>query len=334
MVTIKDIARETGLSTATVARALGNTGPAGPETRRKVREAAERLGYVASSAARAMRNQSSNMVGLIVPDIVNRFYSQMAKAIGAACEVRELHFLLATTDDDPEIEVRQMRAMVSARAAAVALVPCPGTHREVAELAARQPFAQLVRRSEALKSDWFGFAEDAAIHEATAHLLDLGHRDIALICGGPDFSTGTGRHEGYRRALAERGMACRPGRVRTGPPTLAHGRAGMVDLPPSVTAVITAGTLLTEGAVEVIEGGGHAVPDGLSFVGFGTEPWYRWWRGGMTHILPPVDLLATSCADHLLSRVPPSPAPQDEAGRSVAHDAKVVIGRTTAAPKA
>ena len=81
VVTIKDIARETGLSPATVARALGEGGPARPETRKKVRDAAARLGYVANSAARSMRNQSSNMVGLIVPDIVNRFYSEMAQAI-------------------------------------------------------------------------------------------------------------------------------------------------------------------------------------------------------------------------------------------------------------
>lgn len=331
MVTIKDIARETGLSTATVARALGDTGPARPETRRIVREAAQRLGYVASSAARAMRNQSSNMVGLIVPTIVNRFYSEMARAIGAACTARELHFLLATTDDDPVTEVRQMRAMVAARAAAVALVPGPDTHPDLAELAARQPFAQLVRRSDALGSDWFGFAEDAALHAATAHLLDLGHQRIAIICGGPAYSTGVARLEGVRWAMAERGLPSDGVVVRPGAPTLEHGRDAMRDLPGDVTAVIAAGTSLTEGAVEVIEATGRAVPQELSFIGFGTEPWLRWWRGGMTRIHPPVDLLARSCADHLLSQVPGSTQPDRPTPQIVRHPAEFVVGRTTAA---
>jgi DNA-binding LacI/PurR family transcriptional regulator len=147
MVTIKDIAEETGLSPATVARALGDNGPARPETRAKVREAADRLGYVASSAARSMRRQSSNMVGLVVPDIANRFYSEMARIMAAACDARGLHFLLAVTDDDPNRELQQMRAMVAARVAAVALVPGPDTRPELMALASRQPFTQLVRRS-------------------------------------------------------------------------------------------------------------------------------------------------------------------------------------------
>jgi DNA-binding LacI/PurR family transcriptional regulator len=176
MVTIKDIAEETGLSPATVARALGDNGPARPETRAKVREAADRLGYVASSAARSMRRQSSNMVGLVVPDIANRFYSEMARIMAAACDARGLHFLLAVTDDDPNRELQQMRAMVAARVAAVALVPGPDTRPELMALASRQPFTQLVRRSRELPTDWFGFDEEEGLRQATAHLLDLGHR--------------------------------------------------------------------------------------------------------------------------------------------------------------
>ena len=333
MVTIKDIARETGLSSATVARALSDSGPAQADTRRRVRETAERLGYVASSAARAMRNQSSNMIGLIVPDIVNRFYSEMAKAIGAACQERELHFLLATSDDDPALELRQMRAMVSARVAALALVPGPGSGPGLAALAARQPFAQLVRRSSVLSADWFGFEEQDAIYRATVHLLDLGHRDIALVCGGSDLSTGAGRRAGYARALRVRGLVPDPRMVRAGPPTLAHGRAALHDLPGAATAVIAAGTLLTEAAVQVIDAQGRNVPSDLSLIGFGVESWHRWWRGGLTRVVPPVDLLTRSCAESLLARISAAKPAPGEPPRTVTHDARLIIGRTTAPPR-
>lgn len=329
MVTIKDIARETGLSPATVARALGEGGPARPETRKKVRDAAARLGYVANSAARSMRNQSSNMVGLIVPDIVNRFYSEMAQAIAAACDARGLHFLLAITDDDAKRELRQMRAMVAARAAAVALVPGPQTHTDMGALIERQPFLQLVRKSDQLQSDWFGFEEESGLDAATSHLLDLGHRDILLVCSGDRFSTGRARQRGYLDAFARRGLSVDPSLIRAGEPTLAHGHQAVADLPRQVTAIIAAGTLLTEGVVDVVTQQRYAVPNDLSVIGFGIENWHRWWRGGMTRVIPPVELLAESCAQHLLACIGESEMSKPRALNIARHATSLEIGRTT-----
>lgn len=330
MVTIKDIAEETGLSPATVARALGDTGPARPETRAKVRAAAERLGYVASSAARSMRRQSSNMVGLVVPDIANRFYSEMARIMAAACDARGLHFLLAVTDDDPAREVQQMRAMVAARVAAVALVPGPDTRPELEALAARQPFTQLVRRSQGLRSDWFGFDEEEGLREATEHLLDLGHRDILLVCSAARYSTGGARQRGFRDAFARRGLTVDEDLIRAGAPTVSSGKAALADIPPRVTAVIAAGTMLTEGAVDALSRSGRTVPGDLSFVGFGLERWHTWWQGGMTRIVPPVDALAAASVGHLLSRIDtPGPAPgHDPVERS--YRTSLSVGQTTA----
>ena len=329
LVTIKDIARDTGLSPATVARALGGNGPTRPETRQKVHEAADRLGYVVSSAARSMRNQSSNMVGLIVPDIVNRFYSEMARAIATASDARGLHFLLSVTNDDPERELRQMRAMVAARAAAVALVPGPQSHPSMVSLSARQPFAQLVRRSDRLPSDWFGFDEESGLEAATTHLIDMGHRNILFVCGDDRYSTGEARRRGYARALARRGLDVDETLVRAGEPTAAHGRTAMRDVPDNVTAVIAAGTMLTEGAVDVIGAQGLSVPDDLSFVGFGIEKWLRWWHGGMTRVVPPVETLAETCAEQLLSRIASDKPALPSGASTFEHQTHMVIGRTT-----
>lgn len=329
VVTIKDIARATGLSPATVARALADGGPTRPQTREKVREAADRLGYVASSAARSMRNQSSNMVGLIVPDIVNRFYSEMARAISAACDERGLHFLLAITDDDAERELRQMRTMVAARAAAVALVPGPQSDPGMTALIARQPFAQLVRKSDRLVSDWFGFEEESGLFAATSHLLDLGHRHILLVCSGDQFSTGSARQRGYRDAFIRRGLSVDPTLVRAGEPTLEHGHAAVADVPKHVTAIIAAGTLLTEGVVDVLTRQGRAVPDDMSVVGFGIENWHDWWCGGMTRVIPPVELLAETGARYLLSRINADDRGNEGEPMRVRHATALSIGRTT-----
>lgn len=332
MVTIKDIAVQTGLSPASVARALGDHGSVRPETRARVREAAAQLGYVASSAARSMRRQSSNMVGLIVPDIVNRFYSEMAQTIAAACDARGLHFLLAITDDDCERELRQMRTMVAARAAAVALVPGPYSHPEMEALICRQPFTQLVRKSNRYSSDWFGFEEAGGIDAATTHLLELGHRRILLVCSGDMFSTGVARKQGYLDAYKRYSLDIDPNLIRAGDPTFAHGVNAVEELPPEVTAIIAAGTLLTEGVVDAVTRQKRRVPEEISIVGFGIERWHRWWFGGMSRIIPPVDILAQSSAQYLLERI-------DEAGKddmsgvkNVRHQTAFEIGQTTAPP--
>ena len=329
MVTIKDIAEATGLSPATVARALGDTDSGRPETRAKVREAAERLGYVASSAARSMRRQSSNMVGLVVPDIVNRFYSEMASTMAAACDTRGLHFLLAVTNDDPERELKQMRAMVAARAAAVALVPGPDTKPEMDALIGRQPFVQLVRRSRRLTSDWFGFEEEDGLKKATAHLLDLGHRHILLICSGSGYSTGDARQHGYRDAFAEHGLPADDALIRAGAPTIEFGRSAVADIPATVTAIIAAGTMLTEGAVDVFSRSGRSIPQDLSFVGFGIEKWHTWWQGGMTRVVPPVDALAANSVEHLLARIGTSHSAVQKKLVYRYHKSRLSIGQTT-----
>jgi LacI family transcriptional regulator len=330
VVTIKDIARETGLSPATVARALSDGGPARPETRKKVREAAALLGYVASSAAQSMRRQSSNMVGLIVPDIVNRFYSEMARAMATACEMRGLHFLLAITGDNPDRELRQMRAMAAARAAAVALVPGPHSDPGLRPLTKRQPFVQLVRKSDLLSSDWFGFEEESGIEAATSHLLELGHRKILLVCSDDRFSTGSARQRGYRAAFAKYGLPVDATVIRAGEPTAKHGREAVSDLPTNVTAIVAAGTMLTEGAVEVIAERVQSIPHELSFVGFGVENWHNWWCGGMTRIVPPVELLAENSVQHLLSQIGQFEQASNAQIRSVEHATILIIGQTTA----
>ena len=129
------------------------------------------------------------------------------------------------------------------------------------------------------------------------------HQKILLVCSEDKFSTGGARQRGYRLALAKRGLPVDATLIRAGEPTAEHGRKAVTDLPSNVTAIVVAGTMLTEGAVEVIANRALSVPHDLSFVGFGIENWHKWWCGGMTRIVPPVELLAATSVQHLLSQI-------------------------------
>jgi len=186
-----------------------------------------------------------------------------------------------------------------------------------------------VRKSGRLDSDWFGFEEEDGIFAATSHLLKLGHRNILLVCSGDQFSTGRERQRGYCEAFARHGLSIDPTLIRAGEPTIAHGHATVADVPTQVTAIIAAGTLLTEGVVEALTKQGRAVPSDLSIVGFGTEKWHDWWQGGLTRVIPPVELLAETSAQHLLSRIKDSGRKNEAGFMRVLHATELVIGKTT-----
>jgi LacI family transcriptional regulator len=120
-----------------------------------------------------------------------------------------------------------------------------------------------------LPTDWFGFDEEEGLRQATEHLLDLGHRHILLACSADRYSTGGARQKGFREAYARRGVAVDADLIRTGAPTVHSGRAAVADIPSHVTAIIAAGTMLTEGAADALSRSGRHIPGDISFVGFG-----------------------------------------------------------------
>jgi LacI family transcriptional regulator len=110
VVTIKHIAQHLGVAASTVARALSQDTRISIATRAKVAQAAQELGYVAHSAARQMRSQRSQLVGLVIPDVLNGFYSTAAQAISQSFDEAGYQLVLCISEDKPEVEMRQVRS--------------------------------------------------------------------------------------------------------------------------------------------------------------------------------------------------------------------------------
>src|SRR6202012_1923567 len=115
MITIKDIAERLELSVSTVGRALTGHPPTSRDTKQRGRPMADELGYVANAAARVMRGGSSHLIGLLIPDIRSTFYSMVAHSLSKCFEREGFHLALSITDDDRDIESKQVRELVSAR---------------------------------------------------------------------------------------------------------------------------------------------------------------------------------------------------------------------------
>lgn len=298
MVTIKDIAARLSVSASTVGRALADDPRISSAMKQKVQAVADEIGYVANRAARMMRGVSSNLVGLIVPDIRNSFYSTIAHALSKCLEQDGFQLTLSETDDDRAVELRHVRELVSANVVGMILVPSAKPLPETVRLLKGMPHIQLLREHASLGEQWFGIDDSKALALAVGHLLESGHRRIAYVGPSVDLPTGAARLKGYRETLVA-AKAWDAALEVCGPPSATEfGRDALRRLlalakPP--TALVLGAVQHTYSVLDECVSRGIRVPEELSIVGFGDEPGFRWWGPGLTTIGLPVSELATAC---------------------------------------
>lgn len=331
MITIKDIARELGLSVSTVGRALTDHPRIGRETKDRVRKAAQRLDYVANDAARIMRGGSSRLISLLVPDVLSGFYAMVAQSLSISFASEGYHLTLSLTDDDADREMQQMRELMSARVAGVVIIPSANPRRETVEMLSKIPHVQLLRRIDSL-GDWFGLDDERAIFDSVNHLAGLGHQKIAYI-GDNIFPTGKARYKGFKRAMKDVGVKIDDTLVMLGSAEAEFGAEAVRKLVQGrnpATAIITGAVLVTLGAAEQLTALKVKIPDQLSIVGFGDGPWQRWWGPGLTTLKLPIEEITTGCALWLLHRLK-TELPEGDPHISVS-PTTLLIRHSTAAP--
>lgn len=203
---MKEIGRELGISIATVSRALSNRPEVNWETRERVLRRAKELSYQPNSSARAMATSRTNLIGLIVPDLVHPFFAQVALGISAQLRPHDYSLIISSSEEDPRLESREIDQMVARRVDALILA---STQASVEPLRTaenhRLSFVLLDRRVPGLAADFVGIDDVMAGSLATGHLLDIGCTTVAHIAGS-DVSTAFDRQAGYCMALASRNV--------------------------------------------------------------------------------------------------------------------------------
>ena len=297
-ITARDIADRLGVSISTVGRAMADDPRISAATKRAVREVANEIGYVGNRAARMMRGERSNLIGLVVPDIENDFYTSIAQTLSKCCERQGYQIVLSVTNDDPDCELQHLRDLVETKAAGIILVPSGSPRRECRDVLANTPHVQLLRHVPLLGDAWFGIDDEAALHEATAYLIGQGHRRIAYIGEADCHSTGSAHARGVRRACAEAGIDPADLRCLLGSPAMAFAEEAVTTLlaqgnPP--TALLAGSVHHTLGMLKALIARRAAIPRAFSLIGFGDPLWFAWWGDGLTTISPPLETLARTC---------------------------------------
>jgi LacI family transcriptional regulator len=276
---IKDVGREAGVSAATVSHVLNGTRYVSPTLRRRVEDAITRLGYRHNGLARSLRTRRSYTIGLIIPDVSNPYYPQLARGVQDAADAAGYSVFLCNSDRRPENEVRLLTVLLERRVDGIILDAAGPDPRVLAALAQRAvPVVLVGSRIEASHvpdADVVQMAPEGG-RVAVRYLIDQGHRRIALIGGPPaPGNDAPAKSGGYYAALAEARIDPDPALVAQGDYTRDGGRRAMEELlalPHPPTAVFAGNDLMAIGALAAVQLAGQRVPEDVAIVGYDDIP--------------------------------------------------------------
>jgi len=330
MATIRDVARRAGVSIATVSRVLNDNPRVRPPLRDRVEQAIEELDYKPSALARGMRSQSSRVIGLILPDIENPFFTSLARAIEDAAHASRYSVLLCNSDDDPQKEQVYAEVMLAERVAGVILIPASA---ELCDplLKRNIPLVCVDRPLPDCRVDTVRLDDELGGRLATEHLIASGHRRIGLIAGLRLAIVNQERLQGYKRALEAAGISFDPALVRHGDFQESGGYRAtreLLELETRPTALFVTSHLMAAGALRAIREKGLQVPQDLSVVTFGETPWLSLFTPSLTTVRSPIYEMGKEAANLLLRRIK-GEAPQSPVLVQLAP--QLVVGESTAA---
>jgi LacI family transcriptional regulator len=270
--TIIDVASAAGVSKSTVSLVLQDSPLVKEDTRTAVRHAMVKIGYVYNRAAANLRSANVGLIGLVINDLRNPFFTEFATSAQMALSARGYATVIANTDEDPAIQAQVVTSMIEHGVSALVISPTYGDEDATfAPLAqARIPVLQVLRKVQA-DTDRFPFASfdyAAGGRQATQHLIDLGAQKIAFV-GGPEGRPITQeRMSGYREVMAEAGLERLALHGRS---TRAFGREAAITLTqahPSCDAAICFNDLVALGMMSGFSALGRKVGRDFRLIGF------------------------------------------------------------------
>jgi DNA-binding LacI/PurR family transcriptional regulator len=276
MVQIRDVAKQAGVSSATVSRVLANKPHVRDELKQRVHKAVETLGYKPNRVARSLRVQHSSVIGLIISDIRNSFFNQIVRAIEDAAHQRDYAVFVCNTDEDPEKEAWYVNILKAERVAGVIMTPTRETTTACqALLNAGIPTIAVDRTVLGANLDSILTNNSTASFQLVSHLIQSGHKRIGAIFSDLGITTGRERFEGYKRALREAKIALDETLIKTGLPMNEDGYRMTKSLfnHARPTALFTGSKLLTHGAIHALYDLGLRIPQDVALASFDKIDW-------------------------------------------------------------
>jgi DNA-binding LacI/PurR family transcriptional regulator len=274
--TIKDVAEHAGVSVSTVSYVLNDSGSVAPERRSRVLDAVRILEYSPNESARNLRRHGASTIGMVVPELTNSFFAMVTEGVQRAASARDVLVVLVAPETTEQPEEKQVELLRRQRVDGVIYLSGTGSMpASIYDLARSGPVVLVDEQIPGLDLPAVVSDSRRGAREVTAHVLQQGHRRVAVIGGPPALWTSQQRLAGYREAFA--GVGLDPDEVPAfaGDYRQQSGRqfaARALETDPGLTALICANDLMAVGAMEHCREVGLRIPDDVSVVGFDDLP--------------------------------------------------------------
>ena len=314
MATIKDVARLAGVSVATVSRVINDSPKASEASRLAVTSAMESLSYHPNANARALAQQSTETIGLVVGDVSDPFFGAMVKAVEQVAYNTGNFLLIGNGYHNEQKERQAIEQLIRHRCAALVVHAKIIPDAELASL--MKQIHGMVLSNRILP----GFEQRCVALDdlfgawlATRHLIQQGHTRIGYLCSNHTISDAEDRLQGYYDALAESNIPVSDRLVTFGEPDESGGEQAMTELlgrGKNFTAVACYNDSMAAGAMGVLNDNGIDVPGEISLIGFDDVLVSRYVRPRLTTVRYPIVTMATQAAELALALAEKRPVPE------------------------
>lgn len=314
MATIKDVARLSRLSVATVSRVLNHSSKVSKGAQQAVNSAMAQLNYSPNANARALAQQTTETIGLVVCDVADPFFGIMVKTIEQVAQQQHYFLLISNGYHQAAKEYQAIGQLIRHRCAALVVHAKMIPDQEMAKLMEQNPTMVLINRmlpgfesrSVALDDCYGGWL-------ATRHLILQGHQHIGFLCSNHAISDATDRLQGYFQALSEHHLPCDKRYVAYSEPDVSGGEQAMIELLERnvpLSAVVCYNDSMAAGAMGVLSDNSIHIPQRISLIGFDDVLVSHYIRPKLTTIRYPIITMATQAATLALALANQQPLPQ------------------------
>ncbi|AXT71576.1 substrate-binding domain-containing protein [Vibrio sp. dhg] len=296
MATIKDVAKEAGVSVATVSRVINKSPKASQNSIDAVTQAMSKLGYRPNAAARALVSQSTNTIGVLVSDVSDPFFGTLVKSVDNVARENGKHILIGNGYHNADDERRALDLLANSRCDALVIHAKGLSDEELIAYAKEVKGLVLINRHiPELAERCISLDNRKGAFLATEFLIRHGHRKIACIASSHDIEDTDERLQGYQSALKEHGIELSKSYVEYGEPNSDGGEVAMTNLLTKsleITGVVAYNDYMAAGALATLEQNGIDVPQQVSMVGFDDGLIARFVHPGLTTIRYPIEMMA------------------------------------------
>jgi len=305
--TIRDVAAAAGVSPATVSRVLNMKEDVADDLRRRVLAAVSELGYRRNGPARSLRTRATLVIGLIISDITNPFFTAVVRGVEDVAQLAGYSVVLANADEDVSKESRYLEVAAAEQMAGVLLTPASSKLTSIEVLRERNiPVVTIDRRLANSPVDSVTVNNRQAAQAAAAHLISQGCQRIGFVAGPVAINTGSSRLAGYRAALKAAGRPDDAALVAYADFRTEGGYAATRQLIASgspLDGLLISNNLMTVGGMQAIAEAGLRVPDDIAVVGFDDANWATALRPPLTVVTQPTYDIGRIAAELLLRRI-------------------------------